>query len=463
MKRFSTALLSVILLFSIASAQKIKPKKQTLFSFNISFSDYSTPGLIKDSSLSKALSGTDWINPGKKSFGLGLSWWKQLTPNIDFSANLTGTFSNFPKLFVKGDSIGQAAFTPQLDALVHFYALKQSATVNPFLTFGTGAGMFRSDFAAYAPVGGGLKFRFSEGAFLIAQIQYRLAITNAINNNYLFYSIGFAQTTGKRKKAEPIITEPVTVITTDKDGDGFEDSKDECTDVSGTVKGCPDTDGDGVADKDDKCPTEKGTLKGCPDTDGDGVLDKDDQCPYEKGILNGCADSDFDGVADKDDKCPNVSGAFSNGCPDSDGDGVNDGIDKCPNEKGIAPNYGCPEIKAEVTEKVNYAAKNIYFKFASDEILKQSFVLLDEIVKLLQSNPALKLIVNAHADNRGLAERNLMWSERRAQAVANYFISKGIDAGRITAKGFGDTQPIGDNKTEAGRTKNRRVEMKVEY
>jgi OmpA-OmpF porin, OOP family len=463
MKPLATALLSVILLFGAASAQQIKPKKPALLSFNISFSDYSTPQLIKDSSFSKVFNGTDWLNPGKKSFGIGISWWKQLTPKIDFSANVTGTFSNFPKLFVKGDSIGQAGFTPQLDALIHLYALKQTATVNPFVTVGAGGGMFRSEFAAYTPVGLGLKFRFKEGAFLIAQMHYRLALTDAITNDYLFYSIGFAQTTGKRKKAEPAVSEPAPVIPPDKDGDGVEDSKDLCPDVKGTVSGCPDADGDGVADKDDKCPNEKGTLNGCPDSDGDGVTDKGDQCPTEKGILNGCPDSDNDGVADKDDKCPTAAGTNSNGCPDSDGDGIDDGNDKCPNEKGVTANNGCPEIKPEVIEKVNYAAKNIYFKFASDEIIKQSFAPLDEIVKLLQSNPALKLVVNAYADNRGLAERNLMWSERRAQAVANYFISKGIDAGRITAKGYGDTQPVADNKTESGRSKNRRVEMKLEY
>lgn len=465
MKHLAFVLAAVILLCGASSAQQIKTQKPALLSFNISFSDYNTPALIRDSSFSKALNGTDWLNPGKKSFGIGVSLWKQLTPKIDFSASLNGTFSNFPMLFVNGDSIGQAGFTPQLDALIHLNALKTTATVNPFITVGAGAGMFQGDFAAYAPVGVGLKFRFNEGAFLIAQTQYRLALTDAITNNYLFYSIGFAQTIRKHKRQvddTPPEQEEIVMLP-DSDGDGVENTKDACPTVKGTVNGCPDADGDGVADKDDQCPTEKGTLKGCPDADGDEVADKDDQCPTEKGTVNGCPDSDGDGVLDKNDKCPTIAGAFANGCPDSDDDGVNDANDKCPYEKGITANDGCPEIKQEVIEKVNYAAKNIYFKFASDEILKQSFAPLDEIAEILKKNPALKLNIGAHADNRGLSERNLMWSERRAQAVANYFISKGIDAGRITAKGYGDTQPVADNKTESGRSKNRRVEMKVEY
>jgi OmpA-OmpF porin, OOP family len=73
------------------------------------------------------------------------------------------------------------------------------------------------------------------------------------------------------------------------------------------------------------------------------------------------------------------------------------------------------------------------------------------------------LSIEAHADNAGTPERNMMWSERRAKAVADYFIGKGIAAERITYKGYGDTKPIADNKTAKGRALNRRVEMKVDY
>ncbi len=88
---------------------------------------------------------------------------------------------------------------------------------------------------------------------------------------------------------------------------------------------------------------------------------------------------------------------------------------------------------------------------------------MDEVAKILQEKPELKLSVAAHADNRGTYERNLMWSVRRAKAVADYFINKGIAADRISYKSYGDTQPIADNKSEKGRAQNRRVEMKVDY
>lgn len=468
-----TRLLTAIALMSsiVLQAQKKITKKPRLLSYNISFADYRFPGQIRDSSLSKAFKQNEWYKPGNKSFGIGLSYWKGLTPHIDFSGTLTGTFSNFPALFVKDDSIGQAKFSTQADALLHVKALKETAIVNPFLTAGIGVGHFPNQIAVYAPLGAGLQFRFSEGAYLFMQLQWRKKLTGGITNDYLQYSIGFAQhNLNKTKKKKPVKQttvkpQPVKPIA-DRDGDNIADDIDKCPDIKGTVNGCPDRDKDDVPDKDDKCPDVYGTANGCPDADGDGVADTDDQCPTEIGTLNGCPDSDEDGVADKDDKCKDDAGvARYGGCPvpDTDKDGINDEEDKCPNEAGVVLNSGCPEIKQDVKQKVEFAAKNIFFRFASDVILKQSFNPLDEVVKVLQENPELKLNISAHADNRGTAERNMMWSERRAKSVADYFISKGIAAERITYKGYGDTQPVADNKTETGRAKNRRVEMKLDY
>lgn len=418
-------------------------KKPARLSYNVTFSDYRLPATIKQTSLSEALQQKDWYKPGTKSFGMSVAWWKQLTPHVDFSGGLTGTFSNFPANFVKDDSIGQAKFSTQLDLLLHARAFKEQAAVNPFLTAGLGVGSFPDQFAVYAPLGVGLQFRFKEGAYLLLQAQWRKRLTEGIENDYLHYSIGFAQSLARQKKTKTTATEPevISIMPPDADGDGWEDSKDECPGAKGTVKGCPDSDGDGVADKDDQCPTVAGKLKGCPDADNDAI-------------------------ADKDDKCPDVAGlARYNGCPipDSDGDGINDEEDKCPKEAGAAATNGCPEIKPEIKEKVNFAARKILFRFASAELLESSLKSLYEVAGILIENPSLKLTIEAHADNRGTPERNLMWSERRAKAVADYFISKGIQPERISWKGFGDTQPVAENTTEAGRAQNRRVELKLEY
>lgn len=178
------------------------------------------------------------------------------------------------------------------------------------------------------------------------------------------------------------------------------------------------------------------------------------------------SDRDGDGIADKDDKCPDVAGvAKYQGCPipDTDGDGVNDEDDQCPTVAGSIANHGCPEVKAEIRNKVELNAKNIYFTLSSDELLSTSFKSLDEVADILKEDMNLKLDVSGHTDNTGEAANNKQLSEKRAKAVYNYLISKGVDASRLSSEGFGQDKPVADNKTEEGRTLNRRVELKLRY
>ncbi len=86
---------------------------------------------------------------------------------------------------------------------------------------------------------------------------------------------------------------------------------------------------------------------------------------------------------------------------------------------------------------------------------------LDKIVQLLNDNPTLKIQISGHTDNVGKPADNLALSNNRAKTVVSYLINKGISPQRLSYKGFGETQPVADNKTEEGRAKNRRTEMKV--
>jgi OmpA-OmpF porin, OOP family len=235
-----------------------------------------------------------------------------------------------------------------------------------------------------------------------------------------------------------------------------------------------DTDGDGITDDVDKCPTVPGTAKynGCPvpDTDNDGINDEEDKCPTVAGTAkyNGCPipDRDMDGINDEEDKCPDVKGvAKYDGCPvpDSDGDGINDEQDRCPQLAGTAANNGCPEVKEEVVKRLEYAAHRIYFATGSAKLLNTSFKSLDDVVRIMNDEKDLKLTIEGHTDNVGTDEYNHTLSHNRALSVKNYLLSKGVDESRITSQGFGETQPIADNKTAAGRAKNRRVVMKVNY
>ncbi len=247
----------------------------------------------------------------------------------------------------------------------------------------------------------------------------------------------------KSESAKADVTLPTTGPQNDKDGDGVMDLFDRCPDVAGLkyLQGCPDKDADGIADMDDKCPDVAGFTRyqGCPIPDGDS-----------------------DGVDDEQDKCPTVAGvARYQGCPvpDTDGDGVNDDDDKCVTQKGTAANFGCPSVDQEDINRVNLAAKNIFFATGLAELLPKSFASLNEVVKILKDNPTYKIQINGHTDNKGDVLMNQSLSEARAAAVRNYMISKGIEESRLFSTGYGEIKPIADNNTVSGRTENRRVEM----
>ena len=246
----------------------------------------------------------------------------------------------------------------------------------------------------------------------------------------------------------------------DRDNDGVADKDDDCPDTAGEVslKGCPDSDKDGVPDKIDECPDAKGpiSLKGCPDSDKDGIPDKKDDCPDVKGSTkyNGCPDTDGDGIMDKKDDCPQKAGlAEFNGCPDRDKDGVPDKIDNCPDVPGIKDNRGCPEV-------LNRASK-VLFAPGKALIKPVSFAVLDELAALLKKYATTKIYLEGHTDDQGDDDTNLKLSKERAKAVADYLIKKGIAKLRIESTGFGESKPIADNKTAAGRKKNRRVDMRL--
>ena len=256
----------------------------------------------------------------------------------------------------------------------------------------------------------------------------------------------------------------------DTDKDGILDADDKCPDVAGPAqfKGCPDADGDGIQDKLDACPNQAGDAKfnGCPDTDGDGVSDKDDACPTTAGLaaFGGCPDTDGDGVEDRNDKCPTLAGAIAGeGCPDTDGDGVFNNIDKCPDVAGAVANKGCPEIKKEVIQKIALAAKGINFETGKAVITASSFKSLDDLVTLLNSYPGASVEIQGHTDNNGTPESNKTLSQDRANSVKRYLSAGGVSEARMTAIGYGQELPLADNKTEAGKTKNRRVDFKLVY
>lgn len=274
----------------------------------------------------------------------------------------------------------------------------------------------------------------------------------------------------------------LTIGCPDKDNDGITDAQDECPTIAGLKEfnGCPDTDNDKIIDSKDDCPTEFGLAEfnGCPDKDGDKIIDSKDKCPDVAGLaaLDGCPDQDNDGITDLADKCPDVAGIQQfDGCPDTDADGLTDKEDDCPNVAGPKENKGCPVIEKiekpkepikvvltqEEQEVINKVFKNLEFETGKSVIKSSSFADLDALVTLLNKKVAFKLLIDGHTDNVGKAANNLKLSQNRANAVKKYLTDRNISPLRITAKGYGLTKPIADNKTPEGRQRNRRVEFTI--
>ena len=228
--------------------------------------------------------------------------------------------------------------------------------------------------------------------------------------------------------------------------------------LDAVVREYKDTDGDGIVDVKDACPTAPEDMDGfededgCPeeDNDRDGIPDRLDQCPLEP--------EDMDGFEDEDG-CPDV---------DNDQDGILDAQDACPNEAETFNNYadhdGCPDAEQVrvVGDRIVLDDK-VHFATNSAVIRSVSYGLLTRVAALILEHPDyIHIEVHGHADRRGDDQFNRDLSERRAQSVMNFLIEEGgLDASRLSFRGFGSEQPLMDKDTEWAWFMNRRVEFKI--
>ena len=131
-------------------------------------------------------------------------------------------------------------------------------------------------------------------------------------------------------------------------------------------------------------------------------------------------------------------------------------------KNGISDSAAQKNIVLQPIEKnAAIVLKNIFFETNRFELSPASVTELDKLVSLLQENPTIKIEIGGHTDNVGKAADNLTLSDHRAKAVVDYLLTKKIDPARLSAKGYGMTQPVADNNTTEGRALNRRTEMKI--
>lgn len=216
-----------------------------------------------------------------------------------------------------------------------------------------------------------------------------------------------------------------------------------------------DPDQDGIAGALDRCPNDPEDKDGfedddgCPDpdNDADGILDGNDKCPLQPENVNG---------ADDEDGCPEV---------DTDGDGFFGTKDSCPEQpetkNGFQDGDGCPDEVPTPLKKFTGVIEGINFRTGKAEVLRGSHAILDRAVAVLKEFSDVKLEIGGHTDDRGSDEFNRDLSQRRADAVKDYLVAKGIAPERLNSVGHGEGSPVGDNATSTGRAKNRRTEFKL--
>jgi outer membrane protein OmpA-like peptidoglycan-associated protein len=343
-----------------------------------------------------------------------------------------------------------------LDGILMLQHFVEGKTLHPYLF--AGVGLANEDFNlkkffAEAPGGVGLNIRLAPQAYFTMQTEYRYSFGQDRDN--LQYSVGL-QFALDKEAADKERERRLSAGQNDSDGDGLDDAQDDCPHEPGPriFNGCPDSDGDGIPDYKDKCPEHVGipVAGGCPDTDRDGVDDFDDPCPEIAGTANGCPDRDKDGIPDAEDPCPEEAGIAGAGCPE--------GHPNAKENRFTTKGYG--SISDEDRDILNVALRNVEFEYGKAQLLNSSLVYLDRVAGVMEKYPEYRLHIVGHTDSIGDKVFNQSLSEKRARACYDYLITQGINSGRITFEGMGESQPIANNKYKAGRKLNRRVEFRLE-
>lgn len=327
------------------------------------------------------------------------------------------------------------------------------------------------------PLGIGLTWTLSEKLDFFAEYMKTLTFTDAMdewvsedNDNYNMVNFGLTFYLGEREEEEAIQPEaPIPPAPKDTDGDGLLD-EDE-TAIYNTDYTNRDTDGDGLIDGD-----EVKTYKTDPtqrDTDFDRLLDGEEVNSHKTDPLK--KDTDQDGCSDGDEVLDmntnplvvDTDGDELSDCDernvyrtnplikDTDGDGAEDGKEVRDGTDPLTADV------LQIQESGELVLEGINFETNSAVITEDSDPILVKALNTLRTNPNLRVEIQGHTDDVGSSAANLRLSERRANAVRDYMVQNGIDANRMTARGYGEENPLVPNDSAENRAKNRRIQFRV--
>ncbi|PKN72517.1 MAG: hypothetical protein CVU50_06565 [Candidatus Cloacimonetes bacterium HGW-Cloacimonetes-3] len=251
--------------------------------------------------------------------------------------------------------------------------------------------------------------------------------------------------------APPVVVTPPKpdMSKIDTDGDGLMDV-DEVqkyrTDINKK-----DTDGDGLSDGDEVMKYRTDPL--VADTDKDGISDGLEINQYKTDPLK--ADTDGDGLDDYAEIMTHRTNPLK---IDTDGGSMNDGAEIKFGKNPLDPK----DDLLDMTKGKKVVLEGIMFESAKATIRPESKTILTKVYESLQANPDVTVIIAGHTDSVGGEDSNRSLSLRRAQAVKDWLVDKGVDSARIKVIGKGEAEPIASNDTSDGRAKNRRIEFEIE-
>lgn len=199
MKKTITSLFAIMILAQGSFAQtekKIYPIRQRALGISFIFNDFSTADQIRNGSLSRVFSNKSWTKFSQMSPGLAISYYKGLTPFVDFAGTLIGSFVNSNSV-LKNSTVSNQNFFLEGDASLQAKLLPETYWVTPFVSVGVGIAEFTSHYSAFIPLGIGVKLNLFDEAAITIGSQYRIPVTNNTNNYHFMYSIGFAGVIGK--------------------------------------------------------------------------------------------------------------------------------------------------------------------------------------------------------------------------------------------------------------------------
>jgi len=496
-------------------AQISQGKKLSTLVFHSFYNDFKTAQFMRTTSLQNVLDKGQWSEIGDMQMGFGFNYLKGISKKIDAIITIDGSSTDY--LFKNGSTNGSSKFLFDANAALNIKLLTDSHTLVPYFSLGAGLSSYNGKTGFYIPSGVGIQLNLFNEAYVLTNIQYRPALTSTVNNHF-YYSIGIGTNIGK-KKIKVIRVEEVTTLpdVVKKESIIIIPSKDIDITAMDEATGQPlpyvevflngpegkrlsaSTDADGRVTFNKLTPGEytvSGLLnnintsvqnikKGNFETNDNQinikithndprytlsvmVINKTKNIPEGgvdlsvtnetkhsiitrqshtgDGIFNAQleAESDFTLVGKKAEYISNIERISTKGLNRS-------------TTLYVKLELGIEEAKVGQSIVLN----NIYYEAGKTDIDTAFSTDLDKLIQFLKDNSKTRLEIQGHTDNSGSLNLNNKLSQSRANSVVDYLTKNGIDKSQLIAKGYGPSLPAADNATAEGRTKNRRVVMKV--